>query len=142
MRTPRSLKTYKYLNRLKTFEERFEYLKLSGSIAEQTFGSKRFLNQALYASDKWKKVRGEIIIRDNGCDLGMDGYELIGRIYIHHLNPITIDDVRYGRNCVFDPDNLICCSMDTHNRLHFGTEPPKPLVARQPNDTCPWKEVM
>lgn len=141
MKANKGLKTYSKLIKLKSFEERFEYLKLSSFISELTFGSKRFLNQALYSSDRWKKIRGEIIIRDNGCDLGMDGYDLIGRIYIHHLNPITIEDIRHGRSCVFDPENLICCSMDTHNRLHFGSEPPKSLVARRPNDTCPWKEV-
>jgi hypothetical protein len=132
---------YRELRRLNTFEERFNYLKLSGVVGESTFGFDRYLNQVLYTSQRWKKTRNNIIIRDNACDLGMDDYEIRSKIIIHHMNPITIDDVELERDIVFDPEFLISTSMNTHNAVHFGDESllPKLPIERKRNDTCPWK---
>lgn len=128
--------------KLRTFEERFEYLKLSAKIGESTFGFERHINQVFYRSPEWKRVRREIILRDDGCDLGCDGLEIFGRIEIHHINPITIDDIENREDILLDPNNLICISPETHKALHFGDisilgnrEP----TVRKPNDTCPWK---
>lgn len=136
------LRTYHELIRLKTFEERFDYVNLSGKVGEETFGSDRYLNQALYRTKLWKKdVRNKIILRDNGCDLAMDGYEIHGRIYIHHLNPVTIEDLESGDPKVVDPDFLVCVSFDTHNAIHFGDKRllPRGPIERKPGDTCPWR---
>lgn len=136
-------KSYKELRQLKTFSERFEYLKLSGLVGQETFGSDRYLNQMFYRSPKWKKVRGEVIVRDNGCDLGVDGYEIGAGVIVHHLNPITEEDILDDRPSLYDPNNLICVSHSTHNALHYGDASllPKPLVERKPFDTCPWKQI-
>ena len=134
-------KTYSELIKLPTFDERFEYLKLGGAVGEDTFAHHRYLNQALYRSEEWKRCRRQIIIRDNGCDLACEGFEIPVRILIHHINPITIDDVLHRRSIVFDPENLITTSHQTHNAIHYGnidllaTSP----VVRQKNDTCPWR---
>jgi hypothetical protein len=135
------IKTYKEISRLKTFDERYQYLKLSGVVGESTFGYDRYLNQILYQSRKWKTTRDEVIIRDNGCDLGIDGYKIYDRIIIHHMNPITIKDLELERDCVFDPELLICTSNRSHNAIHFSDESllPKPLIERRKNDTCPWR---
>lgn len=135
------IKTYSELITLPTFEERFEYLKLEGSVGIDTFGYNRYLNQALYRSAEWKRLRRDIIIRDSGCDLGCEGFEIYGRVLIHHINPITVDDVIKRTPTIFDPDNLICVSHDTHNAIHYGdigllTIAP---VERTKNDTCPWR---
>ena len=135
------IKTYSELIELPTFEERFEYLQLKGIVGQETFGFDRYLNQILYNSKEWKHLRNEIIVRDNGCDLALEGFEIHGRILIHHINPITIDDVIKRREMVFDPENLICVTHNTHNAIHYGdkslliTGP----VERRANDTCPWK---
>lgn len=135
------IKTYSELIILPTFEERFEYLQLKGTVGQETFGFDRYLNQILYNSKEWKHLRNEIIVRDNGCDLAFEGFEIHGRILIHHINPITIDDVIKRREIVFDPENLICVTHNTHNAIHYGdkslliTGP----VDRRANDTCPWK---
>jgi hypothetical protein len=136
-----SLKLYSVLISLPTFEERFEYLKLGGSVAQQTFGYDRYLNQCFYRSKDWADVRRDIIIRDNGCDLACDGYEIFGRIIIHHLNPITIDDIVYKRSSLLDPENLVAISFDTHNAIHYGDESllPSQPIERKPFDTCPWR---
>lgn len=135
------IKTYSELIELPTFEERFEYLQLKGIVGQETFGFDRYLNQILYNSKEWKHLRNEIIVRDNGCDLALEGFEIHGRILIHHINPITIDDVIKRREMVFDPENLICVTHNTHNAIHYGdkslliTGP----IERRVNDTCPWK---
>ena len=126
---------------LPTFIERYRYLKLGGSVGKETFGYDRYLNQALYRSPEWKRFRRDIIIRDNGCDLGCEGYEIVGKILIHHIEPITIEDVIKRNPKIFDPENTISTQLMTHNAIHYGdeslliTEP----VVRKPNDTCPWK---
>lgn len=134
------MKTYGELILLKTFEERYQYLKLKGLVGFETFGGKRWMNQVLYSSGEWKKIRREIIIRDDGCDLGCRDCRIFGMVYVHHINPITIDDILERSRCVFDPDNLICVSFKTHNAIHYGNEElqTKP-IERKPNDTCPWR---
>lgn len=135
------IKTYSELITFSTFEDRFEYLQLKGIVGQETFGFDRYLNQILYNSKEWKHLRNEIIVRDNGCDLAFEGFEIHGRILIHHINPITIDDVIKRRGIVFDPENLICVTHNTHNAIHYGdkslliTGP----IERRANDTCPWK---
>lgn len=135
------IKSYSVVILLPTLEERFEYLKLKGHVGAETFGYDRYLNQILYHDPEWKRIRREVIIRDNGCDLAVKDHEIQGRILVHHINPITIDDVKLRRYCVFDLDNLICTSHDTHNAIHYGDSNllPKNPVERRPNDTCPWK---
>ena len=129
------------LIRLDTFEERYKYLKLSGIVGESTFGFDRYLNQILYTSKRWKKTRDDIIIRDKACDLGVEDYEIHSRIIIHHMNPITLEDVELERDVVFNPEFLISTSMNTHNAIHFGNESllPKVPLERRRNDTCPWR---
>lgn len=135
------LRRYSELKRLSTFEERYRYLRLAGLIGETTFGFERFLNQALYRSQRWKLVRNQIILRDNGCDLGIDGYDIHDKIIIHHMNPLTREQMREPDESMFDPEYLICVSMATHNAIHYGDEgllPHGPII-RKPNDMCPWK---
>lgn len=135
------IKSYSVVILLPTLEERFEYLKLKGKVGAETFGYDRYLNQVLYHDPEWRRIRNDVIIRDNGCDLGVEGHEIKGRILVHHINPITIDDVKLRRYCVFDLDNLICTSHDTHNAIHYGDANllPKNPIERKPNDTCPWR---
>lgn len=135
------VKSYSVVILLPTLEERFEYLKLYGKVGAETFGYDRYLNQILYHDPEWKRIRNDVIIRDNGCDLGVEGHEIHGRILVHHINPITIDDVKLRRYCVFDLNNLICTSHDTHNAIHYGDANllPKNPIERKPNDTCPWR---
>lgn len=134
------IRTYSELIKLKTFEERYKYLKLGGSVGKSTFGFDRYLNQMLYTSSRWRSLRDHIIIRDNACDLGIKDREILSKIIIHHMNPITPDDIRYARDHVFDPEFLICTSSNTHNAIHFGDEsllyrlPPE----RKPGDTSLW----
>ena len=137
----RTIRTYSELIRLLTFEERFRYLKLDGLVGKDTFGFDRYLNQEFYRSKEWKEVRDFVIVRDNGCDLGMDGYEIAGRIYIHHMNPITVNDIVHSSDFLLNPDYLICMSHNTHNAVHYGDESllVTAPVARRKNDTCPWK---
>lgn len=139
--TKTMIRSYRELRRLRTFEERYFYLQLKGIVGESTFGFDRYLNQILYASDRWLKTRDGVIIRDNGCDLGIDGYEIQGRILVHHMNPITIEDVEEERDIVFDPEFLICTALRTHNAIHYGDVSllPKLPIERRRNDTCPWK---
>lgn len=121
-------------------EERFQYLKQAQNIGEPSFGGNRYLNQAFYLSREWKLIRHNIIVRDNGCDLAMPGYPVL-KGYVHHINPITIDELTHGDDCLFDPENLILCSFKTHNAIHFGSgaNPNKDLIIRRPGDTCPWR---
>ena len=135
------IRTYSELSKLKTFEDRFQYLRLDGIVGEETFGFDRYLNQILYQSDEWKRRRRDIIIRDNGCDLGCEGFEVHGRILIHHINPITVDDIVNRNPKVFDPDNLILTSHNTHQAIHYGNEDLliRAPIERSKNDTCPWR---
>ena len=141
MVTMMSIRTYSELMRLPTFEERFRYLKLDGLVGKDTFGFDRYLNQEFYRSKEWKEVRDFVIVRDNGCDLGVDGYEIVGRIYIHHMNPITVNDIVHSSDFLLNPDYLICVSHNTHNAVHYGDEDllVTAPVERRKNDTCPWK---
>lgn len=134
-------KRYSELKLLPTFQERLDYLKLKGSVGLDTFGFDRYLNQTFYRSPEWKRLRDEIIIRDEGCDLGVPGYEIFDRIYIHHMNPISQSDLMDRNPDIMNPEFLICVSHRTHNAIHYGTEdilPMEPIV-RTRNDTCPWK---
>ena len=135
------IRTYSELSKLSTFKERFDYLKLNGKVGEDTFGHSRFLNQDFYSSPEWRRTRRNIIVRDNGCDMGLDGYSIRGRIYVHHINPITVDDILERRSKLFDPENLICVSSMTHEAITYGIEDMLPTdpVIRRPNDTCPWR---
>lgn len=136
------IRRYTELSRLKTFEERFEYCRLIGNVGESTFGFDRYLNQALYSSPRWKSVRREIILRDNGCDLGMEDRSIGDKIIVHHLNPITIEELEDGADDIFEPEFLICVSPTTHNAIHYGDASQllkSELVVRRPGDTCPWK---
>jgi len=133
-------KSYRGVLQLKTFEDRFEYLSLAGKVGEDTFGQERYLNQMFYHSPEWKKTRQEIILRDNGCDLCMIGHEIYTPIHVHHIIPITIDDIENFRDVCFDPENLICVSHQTHNAIHYGSKNtlPKIVMERRPGDTCLW----
>lgn len=135
------IRTYSELSKLKTFEDRFQYLRLDGIVGEETFGFDRYLNQILYQSDEWKRRRRDIIIRDNGCDLGCEGFEVHGRILIHHIDPITVDDIVNRNPKVFDPENLILTSHNTHQAIHYGNEDLliRAPIERSKNDTCPWR---
>lgn len=135
------IRTYSELIQIPTFEERFEYLKLNGSVGENTFGSKRYLNQILYKTPKWLSLRDKIIIRDCGCDLGIEGRVINGRVLVHHMNPITIDDVINNDPKVFDPEFLITIGHITHEAVHYGNEDLliKDPIERTPYDTCLWK---
>lgn len=137
-----SIKTYSELSRLKTFEERYQYLRLNGSVGRETFGFDRYLNQVFYRSQKWKSIRNRVIIRDNGCDLGVEGREINGRILIHHMNPISLDDIVNESDLLLDPEYLICTVHSTHNAIHYGDENLLILdpIVRSKNDTCPWKK--
>lgn len=134
-------KSYSELMELQTFEERFEYLKLGAQIGSETFGSNRYLNQKFYTSPEWKRFRRDIIIRDLGRDLGIEGREIPDAIYIHHINPITIKDIEERSYELFNPENAICVSFTTHQAIHFSdvniisSNP----IERKPNDTCPWR---
>jgi len=135
------IKAYKELSRLPTFEERFNYLKLGGSVGRATFGFDRYLNQSLYQSREWKKIRNDVIVRDGGCDLGIPGREIFVRTLIHHINPITVEDIEDANDCVFDINNLICTSYDTHNAIHFGDESLLIQLSkeRRKGDTTLWR---
>lgn len=135
------IRNYKNMTRVQSFEERYEYLKLSGVVGESTFGFDRYLNQLLYKSKKWKQTRDRVIIRDGGCDLGIDDREIHDRIIVHHMNPITIEDVELERDIVFDPEFLVCTSLNTHNAIHFGdiSKIQRLPIERRKNDTCPWR---
>lgn len=136
------IKTYSELRQIKTFEERYDYLKLSGSVGEATFGFDRFINQMFYKSKEWKRIRDQIIARDNGCDLGIDGYEIYDRVIIHHMNPISVEDIELQSPFLVNLDYLISTSQFTHNAIHYGDKKllSKPLIERHKNDTCPWKK--
>lgn len=136
------IKSYSELSQLETFEERFEYLRLDGIVGKDTFGFDRIFNQKFYRSEEWKQVRDFVIVRDNGCDLGIEGHEIFGnRIIIHHMNPISIDDIRHSTRNLLDPEYLITTIHRTHNAIHYGDEDQliKAPIERVRNDTCPWR---
>ena len=136
------IRTYQELCRFQTFEERFEYLKLNGQVGQDTFGFDRYLNQVFYQKDQeWRKLRNEIIVRDLGCDLGIEGREIYGTIIIHHMNPITKEDLLNRSEILLNPNYLITVSKNTHDAIHYGSSEIliKDPVIRTPNDTCPWK---
>lgn len=133
-------RSYSELERLSSHEERFRYLALRGQVGEATFGFDRWMNQQFYRSAEWRRIRQYVIVRDNGCDLGIEGYEIHERIYIHHMNPMTPDDIRHGDEDILDPEFLICCTHRTHNAIHYGDERQlqKQYVPRRPGDTKLW----
>lgn len=136
-----NIKRYSELILLPTFEERYKYLQLNGIIGDETFGFDRYINQMFYRSQEWKQVRDYVIVRDNGCDLGVEGHEIRGKILIHHMNPIGIKDIQQVNKFLLDPEYLITTMLSTHNAIHYGdesllvTDP----IERSKNDTCPWK---
>lgn len=129
------------MSKLKTFEERYRYLRLDGVVGEDTFGFERYLNQTFYRSQRWKKVRDQVIVRDNGCDLGIEGHEIYGKVLIHHMNPITIPDIENESDFLLNPEYLICVTHNTHNAIHYGDEGllMKGPIERTKNDMCPWR---
>jgi hypothetical protein len=134
------LRKYSELRRLETFEDRYDYLRLRGEVGQSTFGFDRYINQQFYTSRQWRQIRHHVIARDNGCDLGVDGYEIYGRLVIHHMNPMTPEDIVHGDEGILDPDYLITTTHKTHNAIHYGDESllPRPLVDRRPGDTKLW----
>ena len=137
------IRTYSELITLPTFEERYRYLKLDGVVGKDTFGFDRYLNQTFYQRDKeWQRIRDYVIIRDNGCDLGIDGRDIRGKILVHHMNPITQEDILRRSKYLLDPEYLICTLKSTHDAIHYGDEnlSMKGPIERQPNDTCPWRK--
>ena len=141
MTTTTSIRTYSELIQLPTFEERFEYLRLNGSVGKDTFGFDRYLNQQFYGSSEWRRVRDQVILRDCGCDLGIEGYEIPSRVLIHHMNPISIEDLQSMSDLLMNPEYLICVSHRTHNAIHYGDESfiVTTPIERSQNDTCPWR---
>lgn len=136
------IRTYSEMIKYKTLEDRFKYLRLFGSVGKDTFGHSRYLNQDFYRSKEWKRVRDEVIIRDNGCDLGLEGYEIYDRIYIHHMNPVLIEDfVENDLDRLLNPETLVCVSFNTHQAIHYGDELllPQTPIERKPGDTIPWR---
>ena len=135
------IRTYSELILLPTFEERFEYLRLDGKVGEDTFGFDRYLNQLFYRSQEWRKIRDYVIVRDNACDLGVEGCDIYSKVLIHHMNPITARDIEKRTDLLLEPEYLICTTHNTHNAIHYGDENLiiKAPIARTKNDTCPWK---
>lgn len=141
MTTTKTIRTYSELITIPTFRERYEYLRLQGSVGEETFGFDRYLNQIFYRSQRWKSIRDQVIVRDNGCDLGVEGFDIHGKILIHHLNPITIRDIELETDFLLNPEFLICTTHNTHNAIHYGDSNllvAEPII-RTRNDTCPWR---
>ena len=134
--------TYSELSTMNTFDERFRYLKLNGSVGADTFGFDRYMNQQFYKSKEWKNIRDQVIIRDGGCDLGVKGHEIYGKIYIHHMNPLSISDIEQSSDNLMNPEYLICTSQQTHNAIHYGDESileRNKIIERSANDTVLWK---
>ena len=136
-----SIRTYSELITLSTFEERFEYLRLGGKVGKETFGFDRYINQVFYKDPEWLRIRNEVIIRDNGCDLGIEDREINGRILVHHMNPITVDDILNRSKYLLDPEYLISTMKNTHDAIHYSDESllAKDPIIRRKNDTCPWR---
>lgn len=137
------IKSYSEMCSFSTFIERFNYLKLNGKVGIETFGFDRYLNQVLYCSQEWKRFRRQVIIRDNGCIFGLDGYNINGRLIVHHINPITLEQIEQRDPMIFSMENVVCVTHNIHEAIHYGDEsliPTDPII-RKPNDTCPWKGV-
>lgn len=137
------IRTYSELITLPTFEERFEYLRLDGKVGKETFGFDRYFNQKFYNSKEWKQIRRDIIVRDNGCDLAHEDHNIYGKVFIHHMNPITVADISKCTDYLINPDYLVCVSFDTHNAIHFGNESildKYKFAERYPNDMAPWRK--
>ncbi len=139
--TTKNIKTYSELITFPTFEERYRYLRIGGRVGEETFGFDRYLNQEFYRSKEWKSVRDFVIVRDNGCDLGIEGRDILGKILVHHMNPLTMDDILSRSKFLLDPEYLICTVKNTHDAIHYGDESLliKAPIERRKNDTCPWR---
>lgn len=133
------IRTYSELIRLPTFKERFDYLSIKGAVGKETFGYDRYLNQRFYTSKEWQQLRTNVIARDLGCDLGLSGYEIGGKIIVHHMNPILPTDIVHSSEYLMDPEYLICVSAATHNAIHYGEDIVGSPIERTKNDTCPWK---
>lgn len=135
------MRTYQELISLPTFLDRYDYLRIGGHVGEATFGFDRWLNQKLYRSHEWKRVRREVILRDDACDLAYPGFELYDHVLVHHMNPITVEDIIHRLDFVLNPDYLVTVSYETHRAIHYGDEGLLPLepIERRPNDTCPWR---
>jgi len=140
MKMTTKIRTYRELRRFESFLERYRYLALKGSVGIPTFGFDRWMNQLFYSSQEWRQVRHHVIARDNGCDLGVEGHEIHDRLYIHHMNPITMEDFKRGRDTILEPDFLITTTHRTHNAIHYGDERllPQPFVERKSGDTKLW----
>lgn len=136
-----NIRTYSELITLSTFEERFRYLQLGGKVGEETFGFDRYINQTFYRSQEWRSIRDYVITRDNGCDLGIEDREIAGRILIHHMNPISVEDILHRSEYLLDPEYLISTIKNTHDAIHYGDESLLILAPteRRINDTCPWR---
>ena len=137
-----SIRTYSELIAIPTFEERFKYLQLNGNVGAETFGYDRVFNQRFYSSLEWKRLRDEIVFRDNGCDLGILDRRIMGKIFIHHMNPIMLEDIRESSEFLLNPEYLICMSFETHNAIHYGDDNLlfKAPIERKQYDTCPWRQ--
>lgn len=139
----KNIRTYTELSRLQTFEERYEYLRLGGKVGAETFGFDRYLNQMLYRDPEWLEARDKVIIRDEGCDLGIEDRKIVGRILVHHMNPITKEQILSRDPILFDPEYLISTMKSTHDAIHYSDENllMKDPVERTPNDTCLWRNI-
>lgn len=142
MKRTSNIRTYHDLIQIPSFLERYEYLKIGGIVGETTFGYERYLNQMLYSSRKWKDARNRVLIRDDGCDMGLADYPIGDKIYVHHMNPIIPEMVEENDPVLFEPEFLICVSYQTHNAIHYGDKSllPQEPIQREPNDTCPWRK--
>ena len=136
------IKTYTELITIPTFIERYRYLQIKGAVGAETFGYDRYLNQVLYRSPEWRRFRRDIFLRDQGCDLGCEGHEIYGQFLVHHINPITVEDVLNRHPIIFDPENVITTVLNTHNAIHYGDESLLMTgpIERTKNDTCPWRK--
>lgn len=136
-------KSYTEMLRYSTLLDRYNYLKLDGQVGQETFGFSRYLNQVLYCSNEWKRFRREVIIRDNGCIFGLEGYDIKSRLIVHHINPITLEQIEERDPMVFSMDNVVCVSHEVHEAIHYGDKSllPQEPIERKPFDTCPWREV-
>jgi len=137
------IRTYSELSKIDNFVDRFNYLSLKGTVAEETFGFDRYLNQKFYRSTEWRRLRNQIIVRDNGCDLGMAGHDIFDRIIIHHMNPLRLNDIINSTDYLLNPEYLICVSRLTHNAIHYGDESllaSTDIIERKPNDQSPWRK--
>lgn len=134
------IRTYRELSEIETFEERYQYLRLGGNVGESTFGFDRWVNQQFYRSRQWKNIRSHIIVRDNGCDLGIPGYDIARGLLVHHMNPVSVENIKHGEEWILDPNFLITTSLQTHNAIHYGDESllPRSPTVRKIGDTTLW----